>query len=164
MCVSLCLYACVCAYVCMCLCLSVYVSVCLCVCLCVPVSVCVSVCACVSVCVCVCLGVCVEGVIWLQNPDISCLMNRRQVLAWKLWERSRKATMVQAWRWSFPVSWCRAAPVSLGHGSERDPGERSICRKGWGHASVGCRWISHCDHVTEGFLFIPEVCLVCVEV
>ena len=29
-------------------------------------------------------------------------MNRRLVLAWKLWERSRKASMVQAWRWPFP--------------------------------------------------------------
>ena len=23
--------------------------------------------------------------------------------------------------------------------------------------------ISRCDHITEGFLFIPEVCSVCVE-
>ena len=167
--VCLCVHVCVCLCACVCLCMCLSVCVCLCVCMpvYVPMSVCVCVCLCMClcacvyacvylclyvslcvpvclyVCVCVCLGVCVEGVIWLQNPDISCLMNRRQVLAWKLWERSRKATMVQAWRWSFPVSWCRAAPVSLGHGSERDPGEQSICSKGWGHASV---WVADGSH------------------
>lgn len=54
---------------------------------------------CVSVCVCVCLCVCLcvwWGFTWLQNPDICCLMNRRLVLAWRLWERSRKASVIQA--------------------------------------------------------------------